>query len=219
MTIFFRQKSKNFLLIIQNEKKIFHFFPNDYSGHLQGSSDRVATKKLARNLNCFCRKSEKTQEKNFSFLSSNYSYEGMEFTFDNWQSADVFFLQIDQRLYAKNPKSKARQTISVPRNSCFVQKAPLATYNAVPTDLPQAFGRNLWKSPFKLQEKLKHVNFFPQNVPVEKWNAVLTTLPFFLCQKSEFLQLITEEKLYPKLFSPNDYSGHLQGSSHRVATK
>ena len=139
---FFARSLKIFCSSSKMKKKIFHFFPNDYSGHLQGSSDRVATKKLARNLNCFCRKSEITQEKNFSFLSSNYSYEGMEFTFDNWQIADVF-LQIDQRLYAKNPKSKARQTISVPKNTFFVQKAPLATYNAVPTDLPQAFGRNL----------------------------------------------------------------------------
>ena len=124
------------------QKKSSIFFPNDYSGHLQGSSYRVAPKLLAKTLKCFRRKFEKTLEIFFSFLSSNYSSEGMEFTFDKWQIAHVF-LQIDQRPYAQNPKSKTRQTISLAGHTCFVQKAPLANYNAVPRDLPEVFGRNL----------------------------------------------------------------------------
>ena len=140
----------------------------------------------------------KNEREIFSFLSSNYSYEGMEFTFDKGQIADVF-LQIDQRPYAKNPKWKTRQTISLTLNDLTLKIRNQKQDKLLA--FPESFvlcKRLLWPPTMQFRQtcpgfrpeiviksvqtpkKVEHVIFFPQNVPVEKYKAVLTILPFFV---------------------------------------
>ena len=115
----------------------------------------------------------------------------------------MFFLQIDQRPYPKNPKSKTRQTISLPRNTCFVQKAHLATYNAVLTDLPKVFGRIFLKKVHSSSKKTKTCQFLSSKCYCGEVKCSFNKPAVFLCQKSNFFGSSSQKKKnYPKLFFP-----------------
>ena len=58
--------------------------------------------------------------------------------------------------------------------------AHLATYTAVPTNLPQVISQNLEDTPFKLQTKLNNVNVFPKMFLWRKRKQFWQTCRFFL---------------------------------------
>ena len=169
-------------------------------------------------MKCFRRKPEKTHEEFFSLCPQIIPMKGWNSLLTN-DNLPMFFLQIDQRHYAKNPKSKTSQTISLPRNTCFAQKAPLATYNAVPTNLPQAFGRNL-KKVLSSSKKAKTCQLLSSKCSYGEVECSFNNPAVVFCAKSpNFFGSSQKEKTYPKLFFPNDPSGHLQGSSDRDSPK
>ena len=84
--------------------------------------------------------------------------------------------------------------------------APLATYNAVPTDSPQVISQNLENTPFKLQTKLNNFTFFPKLCLWRKRKLFWQTCRLFLPKVQTFLahHPKTKEKsffsFFPKWF-------------------
>ena len=152
---------KNFISPSENkEKNLFTFLsqkiPLDTYRAVQTElppNNRLQFRKVA------AENPKKTNKKNVQTLVLNFFlWKGrMQF----WQTCRYFFAE-SQKLSTKNPKTK---TISLPKNICFHRMARLATYNAIPTDLPQIFRQNLEKT---VRAPNKHGKFFPQNVLVEK---------------------------------------------------
>ena len=132
----------------------------------------------------------------------------------------MFFLQIDHRPYAKNPKSKTRQTISLPRNTCFVKSLlwpPTMQFRKTCPKLSARIGRKVHSSS-KITKTCHH--FLSSKCSYGEVECSFNNPAVVFCAKSpNFFGSSQKEKTYPKIFFPNDPSGHLQGSSDRDATK
>ena len=110
----------------------------------------------------------KKRTRNFSLFSPQLiPMKGLNSLLTN-DELPMFFFQIDQRPYAKNPKSKQDKLLALPETLVLCKSLLWPPTMQFRRTCPKFLAGICKKSPFNFEEKLKHDNFFPQNDPVEK---------------------------------------------------